>query len=454
MLESFLFSRVRVWFVVCLLIAAAIGMIAFGAVVKVASTGDQRYGVVGDVALIIASIPHTAKIGANAVLFGEANDLAAPKRFGTKAGFIANYELGSRPDGEFLLVSRYDGDIRRSVVELLDTNDGAVIHRWQPEQQALDALVSLGSGLIDLPKYHSAERARVMHPLLDSDGSIVFQSMISPLVKIDACGKMVWTIPGWFHHSNEWSADGAIWTTDMRYPQTIDGVEPSYFEDSIVKISKDGKRLFEKTIAEIFLNNDLPNYVYGSGIYSNDPFHINDVQEALSTTEYWEKGDLFLSLRALDMIMNYRPSTNEIVWMKRGPWVKQHDVDFVDETRIAIYNNNRFKRAKGTEVIGGNNVMIYDFATDSVSAPLKDAFASHEVRTDSEGLFTMFPNGDVFAEESVAGRLIKIASDGSTSWEYFNRGADGSLYRMNWSRVVPRGEGNRLAEVLSQTNCQ
>ena len=154
------------------------------------------------------------------------------------------------------------------------------------------------------------------------------------------------------------------------------------------------------------------------------------------------------------MIMNYRPSTNEIVWMKRGPWVKQHDVDFVDETRIAIYNNNRFKRAKGTEVIGGNNVMIYDFATDSVSAPLKDAFASHEVRTDSEGLFTMFPNGDVFAEESVAGRLIRISNDGSKLWEYFNRGADGSLYRMNWSRVVPRGEGNRLAEVLSQTNCR
>ena len=53
----------------------------------------------------------------------------------------------------------------------------------------------------------------------------------------------------------------------------------------------------------------------------------------------WKKGDLFLSLRNVSAVLLYRPSTDQIVWMKRGPWIGQHDVDILDDHRIGIYDN-------------------------------------------------------------------------------------------------------------------
>ena len=57
------------------------------------------------------------------------------------------------------------------------------------------------------------------------------------------------------------------------------------------------------------------------------------------SNDYWSKGDIFLSVRSLSLIILYRPSTNEVIWYKQGPWRFQH-IDIVDDNTIAIFDNN------------------------------------------------------------------------------------------------------------------
>ena len=113
--------------------------------------------------------------------------------------------------------------------------------------------------------------------------------------------------------------------------------------------------------------------VMRTGCYlpNDDPTHLNDIQPVLDDGPYWKKGDLFLSLRNISTVMLYRPSTDEILWIKRGPWIAQHDVDILDDHRISIYDNDVEARAPGKPYIAGTSqVMVYDFATRKISLPL------------------------------------------------------------------------------------
>ena len=90
---------------------------------------------------------------------------------------------------------------------------------------------------------------------------------------------------------------------------------------------------------------------------------------------YWKKGDLFLSLRNLSMVLLYRPSTNKIIWNKIGLAVSQHDIDILNDYTISIFSNNT-PNVKPKHGYSGvySDVLVYNFKTDSVSSPYKKAF--------------------------------------------------------------------------------
>jgi hypothetical protein len=291
-----------------------------------------------------------------------------------------------------------------------------------------------------------------MHPLLLPDGDIVFQDA-SPLVRTGPCGEIRWTIDGVFHHSNEFHSGGGFWVEAFLEPQTIERVSRTFKEDAIVHVSEDGKILYQKSVPELLIENGLARHVYGQDFYSDDPLHMNDVQEALFDSEYWQKGDLFLSLRNISAIVQYRPSTNKVIWIKQGPWVNQHDVDILDDHRIVIFNNNRFNYQFKDDVNGVNSVMIYDFATDTVTSPYQAGMERHEVRTISEGRSELYPNGDVFVEESNYGRLLLLSPEGDIVWQYVNRANTDRVYRMNWSRILPRDLAETAIESIADVDC-
>ena len=64
---------------------------------------------------------------------------------------------------------------------------------------------------------------------------------------------------------------------------------------------------------------------------------------------------------------------------------QNHDVDILDESRIAIFNNNSKDLIIGSVVDGHNEVNIYDFKTKEYSSYLKDSLIKNDVRTITGG---------------------------------------------------------------------
>ena len=171
-------------------------------------------------------------------------------------------------------------------------------------------------------------------------------------------------------------------------------------------------------------------------LFEIDPIHLNDIQPVNYDSQYWKKGDVFLSLRHQSMVLLYRPSTNQIIWKKTGPFFHQHDIDILDNHRISIFNNNSKNFVDGGVVDGHNEVIIYDFKTNEYSSYLKDSLIENDVRTITEGRSQILPNGDLIIEESNFARTLYFNTDGSLRWSHVNRAEDGSVYIVGWSRIL------------------
>ena len=60
------------------------------------------------------------------------------------------------------------------------------------------------------------------------------------------------------------------------------------------------------------------------------------------------------------MVFLYRPSENKILWYRQEPWVFQHDIDILSNSKISIFDNNLdiFTKSK---VDGFSSIVIFDF---------------------------------------------------------------------------------------------
>ena len=360
----------------------------------------------------------------------------------------------------FLLQSRFDGDRGVTVFELVDLRTFAVQHTWIPDLRAFTRKWNdQVAELYDDPQ--SIELSEVAtHPLLAEDGGIVFNVWSNPLRKIDPCSQLVWhTVPApneLFHHSIEADIDGNIWSLGEDYHRTrplqIDSTSRIYRDDSIVKLSADGEILFHKSISDILVENGLGYLIWGTGYsaYHTDLLHANDVQPAYSDSEYWKKGDVLVSIRTPSLVFLYRPSTNKLIWHSVGYATAQHDTNFLDDSRISIFDNNipygtKPKPPVDESVVdetvwGGEHsqVIIYDFSTQKYSSYLNASLEEQEVQSFEQGRSDILPNGDLFLEETPLSRTLYFNADGSLRWSHVNRAKDGNVYSISWSRILYR----------------
>jgi len=326
--------------------------------------------------------------------------------------------------------------------------------------------IDFKSKLADVKRDHSTSRFRNGHSLLMKDGSVIFHSSPSPLMKFDKNGALLWVNDERvFHHSIELDADGNIWVPSHIEPSTVaigrDYNEPrngiddgDYFkDDAITKLSPEGKILFSKSVTHILDENGLGHLVYGRGTDYPDPIHLNDIQPVLVDGPYWKKGDVFMSLRHQSMVMLYRPSTNKVIWHSLGPWRHEHDVDVLNDHQIGVFNNNASTKngdhQRGLWIVDGNNqYLVYDFRTRTVSNPFGEGFKKLDLRTVTEGRGQMIADGKLFVEETNYGRLAAFDKMGSVDWQFVNRAKNGKVYMVNWSRLVPRELGDAVRQQL------
>ena len=110
----------------------------------------------------------------------------------------------------------------------------------------------------------------------------------------------------------------------------MDGKSIHFLDNSIAKIDPEtGYIKYVKSCAEMLRDNGLEHLILRSE-EPQDPMHLNDVEPALFSGAYFNKGDLFLSFRNLQCVLQFRPSSGEIVRVIDGPLAAQHDVDIFE----------------------------------------------------------------------------------------------------------------------------
>ena len=434
-----MFKKIEIWILYLTILLSILFAIGFGVLVRQELVGNIKAGWVSKTALNLAEIPVNIK----SILEGLGANLTVEDRFPNLDGF------NGTPNSEetYLLLSRYDGDLKEGVVELVDLTNFEILHTWNPDIDAFNDLVEQVDEFKYLNRDDNNSRHILRHPKLTKDGGLLSVLDYAPIRKIDACSNLIFQIShNQFHHSIETDIDGNIWVPTHIYPQSLPakkvgrdlhGPDGGYWDDGVAKLSPEGEILFEKSVSQILIDNGLEYLLFGHGTaYEEDPIHLNDIQPINIDGEYWKKGDVFLSLRSQSMVLLYRPLTNKIIWKLVGPFFRQHDIDILDNTRISVFNNNFKSFASGNEVDGKSEVIIFDFATGEYSRYLEDSLINHEVQTIIQGRSEIMPNNDLFIEETESSRGLYFNADGSLRWTHVNRANDGNVYRVGWSRIL------------------
>jgi hypothetical protein len=434
-----MFKKIEIWILYLTLLLALLFAIGFGVLVRQELVGSVKAGWISKTALILVETPIN-------ILKYLQSEFTVEDRFPHLDGF------NGTPNSEksYLLLSRYDGDLQEGVVELIDLTNFKLLHSWNPNINAFNKLVKKVDEFKYLNRDSNNSRQIITHPKLTKDGGLIFGQFI-PLTKIDSCSDLIFqNTRDEFHHSIEIDSENNIWVPSKLYPQTIDSLiigdspykDSGYHDDALVKLSNDGKMLFEKSLSEIFIENGLKYLLFAHGEdYEEDPLHLNDIQPVNNDGNFWKKGDVFLSIRNQSMVVLYRPSTNKIIWKGTGPFLHQHDVNILDDRRISVFNNRSMNIFKGKNIVDGHNeIIIYDFESDSYSSYLSESLVQQDVRSATQGRGKILSNGDLFIEESNYGRTLYFNADGTLRWTHVNRSNSGNVYRVGWSRILKTKE--------------
>lgn len=296
--------------------------------------------------------------------------------------------------------------------------------------------------------------------LILPDGSVIFNFEYSGLVKLDRCGNVVWKLARQTHHSIERAEGGGFWVPGRRQIDK-DTKSPFYpfasplIEDTIMKISEDGKLLTEISVPQLFYDNGLSAVLTATGeaILFDDGqgwgeiVHLNKIEELTSDIAddfpMFNAGDLALSFRKRNLIMVMEPDTGKVKWWQIGPWVRQHDPEFMAGGRMIVFNNNIYRNAfgKGDRISRlsaprVSNIIEFDFSTGRHRSIYGNK-PGQEMLTTIRGKQEPTSNGGLLITEFEGGRVFETNADNQIVWEYINRYNKDEVAEITEARIYP-----------------
>ena len=456
-----MFKKVELWIVLLIILIFFIFTILYGSLLRNHYLGDKKFKNLKIVAVFLAEIPSNIKnlnklslrkTLDNKIIFENKDDMPPTSRKNINKPKFKRFVDKTRK--ELLVLPRYDGNIKRSVVDIIDLNSFKTIHSYKHDVSGMNKLVDINN--IEHPRVRidDAEiRFQYRHPLILEDGSLISHSEYAPLFKIDFCSRLEWINQNEkFHHSIMKDDYGNIVVSSQIYPHSkyiSDFIDDySFQEDAIIILNQEGDIIFSKSIVELLVENNIffENDVFSTG----EPIHLNDIEPVLKDGKYWKKGDLFLSSRSQSAIIHYRPKLNKVVNYLKGPFYQQHDVDIISDTEISIFNNNNtiLKNGKFSEIL------TYNFETKTFKKKFQKQLEKNNFRTHTQGLSEILEDGSILVEEQNHGRLIFFDKTGQKEWEYVNKDKNGDVQFISWSRIIQDEVViNKLKNLINNVKC-
>jgi len=348
-------------------------------------------------------------------------------------------------DGLLLVTTNISDDSKIKSPAILVDKNGNIIHQW----------------FYDVKSSNNRGFSEVFHAHLFSDGSILLM-IDEELVKLDKDSNIIWKLHdkaenNLFHHWFDVASDGFIYvltnvvnsinkSTLLRGKISDDSpYKYFYYSVAITKVTKDGKIVDHISISEAINNSKLNHYTNltsekdgetarrfigshkhkkGKGYF--EEMHANTVQyisKDLSQKFFFAKeGDFLLSFRNMDMIAILRPSTQEIVWHKRGPWRSQHHVKLMPSGKIRIFDNE------------GGGIIKYDASKKDITYQVRSRLLQYDPITEKSEViyhddvdrklqsfwlsgFQEIDNDNFIIFSSERSRIIQIDENKNIVWE-------------------------------------
>lgn len=424
--------------ILSLLILSLAFLCVFAASVRHVVLGKTKLGIFSQPLKNFASFPNTVKM-----VLSSNEILGISPTFATKSAALK--EINNLDYDIYGINAFYNIDKKLWNIKLFNFKDDSAIYTWELHKK-------------DFVKRAERrfESSRPKNPLLLPDRSLVVMSAESDnLYKLDKDSRIIWhNSDRNFHHSINLSLDSNIWVCTSKHRPFKYGKPANIFcfrDDYVTKISlQTGEIMYDKSVSDIFTENGYANFVYG---FSNgqsklegDPFHLNDIEPVFKDGPFWKKGDLFLSLRHKSLIIHYRPSTNKIIRLIYGPFLRQHDVDIISDREISIFNNNSTSIGWGVgekpinheeiqnELIY-SEILIYNYEDSTYRTYLKDHFVRENIFSSSEGLCHFLNKRDVFVESQNDAILYIMNENEIILKKQYETDMDNRVHVPNWVRL-------------------
>ena len=153
-----MFKKIEIWILYLVLLLGIPLTISFGLLVRHEILGGKRFGIVSKTALFLVEIP----INFKKALTPKSDALLIKDRF----PLLDNFNGTTNSSESYLLLSRYDGDQKEGIVELVDLMNFKVLHTWNPDIDAFNNSVKNIEDFINLSRDHNNARSLLLHPIL------------------------------------------------------------------------------------------------------------------------------------------------------------------------------------------------------------------------------------------------------------------------------------------------
>ncbi|MFP5471635.1 MAG: arylsulfotransferase family protein, partial [Bacteroidia bacterium] len=258
----------------------------FGAAVKYAHSGGKKLGFLTQPLIAFTSFPELTKQAISELTEKPEQYQKTPKNF---------VAINKLKEDVFVLSATSDGFHKREIV-LRNLKTETQIKEWN----------------ID---FFFEKNDRIFSPLMMNDTSFILNVSEKTLLKINKEGEVLWQLkkPMTTHHSLNIDEENNIWTLGKELDEndktllthcydSESGRKLFFADEYVLKIdSETGKIIYKKSLTEMFIENNL-EHVLKKAHFTEGPFHANDVEPVLFSSNYFEKGDVFISLRNMSMV--------------------------------------------------------------------------------------------------------------------------------------------------------
>lgn len=338
--------------------------------------------------------------------------------------------------------------------------DGTIVRKWSLDY--FDHFPDLESRVCNVA---TPLRVDTHGAHITPQGEVVFNYEYCGSVKLDQCGRQLWTISQPTHHSLSPAEAGGYWILGRegwlasdepeRFPPfSTPASKQLMLEDTLMRVSASGEVLEEVSIPALMRDSGLEALLTANGdnfglksVKRDELVHTNKVAELPSAIAdafpLFEAGDLAISMRELNLVMVIDPVSKKVKWHQTGPWLRQHDPEFRSDGKISIFNNNVYR----TAYVDEQTVLSTPFTTnimtvDPVSRETEITFGERpgqEMLSVIRGEHAPLENDGVLITEFDAGRVLEADADGQIIWEYVNFYNDAYVGEITNAGVIPAG---------------